>query len=52
MIALESNAGKGLDDASGDHGFVSKIIKLPNFGQSTNKPTGRMATVASGPVSS
>ena len=57
MIAPERNDGKGLQAAIGqspvDHGFVSEIILLPNFGQGTAKLTGKMATVVvtSGPVS-
>ena len=47
MIAPEANDGKGLGEASGDHGFVNEIIMLPNFGQGGNKLGGKMATVAS-----
>jgi len=52
MIAPEANDGKGLEGIPADHGFVSKIIKLPNFGQGTAKLASRMVSVVtSGPVS-
>ena len=57
MIAPEANDGKGLhaapDPTRIDHGFVSEIILLPNFGQAAAKLRGKIATVVvtSGPVS-
>jgi hypothetical protein len=57
MIAPEANDGKGShaapDHARIDHGFVSEIILLPNFGQGAAKLRGKMTTVVvtSGPVS-
>jgi len=56
MIAPESNDGKGLQAAIGqspvDHGFVSEIILLPNFGQAVAQLRGKIATVVNsvGPV--
>jgi hypothetical protein len=51
MIAPEANDGKGLEAGPADHGFVSKIIKLPNFGQGAAKLASKITPVTSGPVS-